>query len=55
MGNEFDIREYLKSITDPEERARTIHESGWSGHPDIEDIERSAACPSSEYLRQKAA
>jgi hypothetical protein len=43
MGNEFDIREYLKSISDPEERARAIHENGWSGCPDIADIESAAA------------
>jgi hypothetical protein len=41
--NEFDLRRYFLDIDDPEERARTIHESGWGGHPDIEDIERDVA------------
>jgi hypothetical protein len=41
MRNE--VREYLKSFSDPEERARAIHEGGFSGHPDIADIESDAA------------
>ena len=39
MGDDFDLRRYFLDIADPEERARTIHESGWAGDPDIEDIE----------------
>jgi hypothetical protein len=41
--DEFDLRRYFLDIDDPEERARTIHESGWGGHPDFEDIERAVA------------
>jgi hypothetical protein len=43
--DDFDLRAYFLSILDPEERARTIHESGWGGHPDIEDLERAVATP----------
>jgi len=43
MGDDFDLRRYFLSISDPEERAHTIHESGWAGHPDIEDIEAPVA------------
>jgi hypothetical protein len=39
MGDDFDLRRYFLDIADPEERARAIHESGWAGDPDIEDIE----------------
>jgi hypothetical protein len=50
--DDFDLRQYFLSIADPEERARTIHESGWAGHPDIEDVEvpvARLACVRSQY------
>jgi hypothetical protein len=40
---EFDLRAYLLDIDDGEERARAIHEGGWGGLPEIEDIEASVA------------
>ena len=43
MGDDFDLRRYFLDIADPEERARAIHESGWAGYPDIEDIEAAVA------------
>jgi hypothetical protein len=42
---DFDFRAYLRDIADPATRARVILESGWGGHPDIEDIERAVARP----------
>jgi hypothetical protein len=41
--NRENIRAYLSSIPDPEGCARFVHESGWSGHPDNEDIIEAAA------------
>lgn len=43
MEDDFDFRKYLLDILDPEERLRTLHESGWAGHPDFEDVEASCA------------
>lgn len=39
MNDEFDTKKFLAGILDPEERARTILENGWSGDPDLADIE----------------
>ena len=41
----FDLREWLLRLTNPDERAKAILESGWAGHPDIADIERGELRP----------
>jgi hypothetical protein len=41
----FDLREWLLRLTNPDEQAKAILESGWAGHPDIADIERGESQP----------
>jgi hypothetical protein len=43
MNDEFDAKKYLAGILDPEERARTILENGWSGDPVLAGAEIAAA------------
>jgi len=45
----FDLRSYLISILDPNDRARAIIEGGLVGHPDIADIQIGAALGRGEY------
>ena len=45
MSDEFDLRSFLLSIADPDERARAIREGGWAGDPEIADIEAAIALP----------
>lgn len=39
MSGTFNVKDYLASILDPEERARTMHENGWAGDPDLANAE----------------
>lgn len=43
MGDEVDKRAYLSGISNGEERARAIVESGWVSAPEIDDLEAAAA------------
>jgi hypothetical protein len=45
MVDDFDPAVYLRGFPDPEDRARTIWENGWSGLPELEAVERLAANP----------
>lgn len=52
MSDEFDIRKYLLSIADKDERARTIHENGWADRPEIADIVAAVADVEGEHYQQ---